>query len=89
MEHFEEALEDGRVDAGLADTRLLLLMVRTLLRLRLRLSSTTSTDGGSTAFGMILDMYVACGEMDMTAPAGFSVQGTRRVPSPDFSGSTE
>lgn len=89
VEHFEEALEDGRVDAGLADTRLLLLTVRTLLRLWQRLSSTTSTDGGSTAFGMILDMYVACGEMDMTAPAEFSVQGTTRVPSPDFSGSTE
>ncbi len=55
----EETLEEARVDAGLADTRLLLLMVRTLLRLWLRLSSTTSPDGGSTAFGIILDMYVA------------------------------
>lgn len=66
VERWEEILEDARVEAGLADTRLLLLTVRTLLRLRLRLSATTSTEGGSTAFGMIFDMYVAWGEMDIT-----------------------
>lgn len=56
VERCEETLEDARDGAGLADTRLLLLTVRTLLRHRLRLSSTTSTDGGSTAFRIIVDM---------------------------------
>lgn len=66
----EESREDARDEAldgaGLADARLLLLTIRTLLRLLLRLSSTTSTDGGSIAFGMILDMYVASGETYIT-----------------------
>lgn len=52
----EEALEEAREVAGLDITRLLLLTVRTLLRLRPRLISTTSMEGGKTALGMILDM---------------------------------
>lgn len=51
-----EALEEARDGAGLDSTRLLLLTVRTLLRLRPRLISTTSMEGGNTALGMILDM---------------------------------
>lgn len=51
----EEALEEARLEAGLARSRLLLEMVRTLFRLRPRLISNTSMDGGSTALGMILD----------------------------------
>lgn len=52
----EQALEDGRDVAGLDSSRLPWLTVRTLLRLRPRLISTTSIDGGRTALGMILDM---------------------------------
>lgn len=52
----EQALEGGREVAGLDSTRLPLLTVRTLLRLLARLISTTSIEGGSTAFGIILDM---------------------------------
>lgn len=62
----EDARDEALDGAGLADARLLLLTIRTLLRLLLRLSSTTSTDGGSIAFGMILDMYVASGETYIT-----------------------
>lgn len=51
-----EALDEARDGAGLDSTRLLLLTVRTLLRLLPRLISTTSMEGGRTAFGMILDM---------------------------------
>lgn len=66
-----EAREEVREGAGLADARLHLLTVRTLLRVRLRLISTTSTEGGSTALGMILDMYVPWGEMYITGLGGF------------------
>lgn len=52
----DDALEEAREEAGLDSTRLLLLTVRTLLRLRPRLISTTSMEGGNTALGMILDM---------------------------------
>lgn len=52
----EDALEEAREGAGLESSRLLLLTVRRLLRLRPRLISTTSMDGGNTALGMILDM---------------------------------
>ena len=55
MEAWEEALEEALEEAGLARSRLLLLTVRTLFRLRPRLISTTSMEGGSTALGMILD----------------------------------
>lgn len=69
-ENREDARDEALDGAGLADARLLLLTMRTLLRLLLRLSSTTSTDGGSTAFGMILDMYVASGETYITGLDG-------------------
>lgn len=52
----EQALEGGRDGAGLDSSRLPWLTVRTLLRLRPRLISTTSMEGGRTALGMILDM---------------------------------
>lgn len=52
----EEALEEAREGAGLDSSRLVLLTVRRLLRLRPRLISTTSMEGGNTALGMILDM---------------------------------
>lgn len=55
----DEALDDGRDEAGLDSSRLLLLTVRRLLRLRPRLISTTSIEGGSTALGIILDIYAA------------------------------
>lgn len=67
----EDEREEVREGAGLADARLHLLTVRTLLRIRLRLISTTSTEGGSTALGMILDRYVAWGEMYITGLGGF------------------
>ena len=53
-----DALEEARDEDGdgLDTSRLLLLTVRTLLRLRPRLISTTSMEGGNTALGMILDM---------------------------------
>lgn len=56
VEAWEEAREEAREEAGLASSRLLLLTVRTLLRLRFRVISTTSMEGSSTALGMILDM---------------------------------
>lgn len=52
----EDALEEARDGAGLESSRLLLLTVRTLFRLRPRLISTTSIAGGKMALGMILDM---------------------------------
>lgn len=52
----EEALEEARDGVGLESSRLLLLTVRRLLRLRPRLISTTSMEGGNTALGMILDI---------------------------------
>lgn len=55
-EDMAEAREEALEEAGLASRSLLLLTVRTLLRLRLWLISTTSMEGGSTALGMILDM---------------------------------
>lgn len=80
-----EAREEAREGTGLDTSRLLLLTVRTLLRLRPRLISTTSMEGGSTALGMILDMYAACGDMDMTGLGGACrwllavvIQGTAR-----------
>lgn len=69
-ENREDARDEALDGAGLADARLLLLTMRTLLRLLLRLSSTTSTDEGSMAFGMILDMYVASGETYITGLDG-------------------
>lgn len=54
-----DALDDVREEVGLDTIKLLLLTVRTLLRLLPRLISTTSMDGGSTALGMILDRYAA------------------------------
>lgn len=69
-ENLEDARDEALDGAGLADARLLLLTMRTLLRLLLRLSSTTSTDGGSIAFGIILDMYVASGETYITGLDG-------------------
>lgn len=65
MEDLEEvlrvvdALDEAREEVGLDSTKLLLLTVRTLLRLLPRLISTTSIEGGSTALGMILDRYAA------------------------------
>lgn len=74
------AREEARVEDGLADARLLLLTMRTLLRLLLRLSSTTSTEGGSIALGMIFERYVACGETYITGLGGWLpdvvIQGT-------------
>lgn len=54
-----DALDEAREEVGLDSTKLLLLTVRTLLRLLPRLISTTSMEGGSTALGMILDRYAA------------------------------
>lgn len=69
-ENREDTRDEALDGAGLADARLLLLTIRTLLRLLLRLSSTTSTDGGNIAFGMILDMYVPSGETYITGLDG-------------------
>lgn len=54
-----DALDEAREEVGLDRTKLLLLTVRTLLRLLPRLISTTSMEGGRTALGMILDRYAA------------------------------
>lgn len=91
----EETRDDARDEAldgaGLADARLLLLTMRTLLRLLLRLSSTTSTDGGSMAFGIILDLYVASGETYITGLDGelFDVVIQGKVSEFGFCGSND